>query len=82
MLGIKILRDHSRILLGLSQETYIKKILEKFWMQNCKPINTPIEKDYHLSLDQCPKNDEERKQMVRVPYVSTIGSLIYAMLCT
>ena len=45
-------------------------------MQNCKPINTPIEKGYNLSLDQCPKNDEERKHMVRVPYVSAIGSMI------
>ena len=51
-------------------------------MQNCKPINTPIEKGYNLSLDQCPKNDEERKHMVRVPYVSAIGSMIYVMLCT
>ena len=28
MLGVKILRGHSRKLLGLSPETYIKKILE------------------------------------------------------
>ena len=30
MLGVKILRDHSRKFLELSQETYIKKILERF----------------------------------------------------
>ena len=30
VLGVKILRDHSRKLFGLSQETYIKKILERF----------------------------------------------------
>ena len=60
LLGVKIIRDHSRRLLGLFQETYIKKILEQFWMQNCKPIDTLIEKSYTLSLDQCPKNDEER----------------------
>ena len=30
MLEVKILRDHSRKLLGLSQETYVKKILERF----------------------------------------------------
>ena len=28
-------------------------------MQNCKPIDTPIEKSYTSSLDQCPKNDEK-----------------------
>jgi len=28
VLGVKILRDHSRRLLGLSQETYIMKVLK------------------------------------------------------
>ena len=28
VLGIEIVRDHSKKLLGLSHETYIKKILE------------------------------------------------------
>ena len=61
VLGVKIIRVHSRTLLGLFQETYIKKILDQFWMQNCKPIDTPIEKSYTSSLDQCPKNDKKRK---------------------
>ena len=30
VLKVKIIRDHPRKLLGLSQETYIKKILEQF----------------------------------------------------
>uniref|UniRef100_A0A2N9H4X0 Integrase catalytic domain-containing protein n=1 Tax=Fagus sylvatica TaxID=28930 RepID=A0A2N9H4X0_FAGSY len=38
--------------------------------------------DALLSLDQCPKNDEEKNQMSKVPYASAIGSLMYAMLCT
>ena len=61
VLGVKILRDCSGRLLGLSQETCIKKILKWFQMQNCKPIDTPIEKSYTSSLDQCPKNDKKRK---------------------
>ena len=51
-------------------------------MQNCKPINTSIEKGYTLSLDQCLKNDDEIKQMVRASYASVIRSLMYTMLCT
>uniref|UniRef100_A0A2N9HTH1 Integrase catalytic domain-containing protein n=1 Tax=Fagus sylvatica TaxID=28930 RepID=A0A2N9HTH1_FAGSY len=62
--------------------TYIKKILERFHMHNSKPIDTPMEKGCTLSLDQCPKNDEEKNQMSKVPYASAIGSLMYAMLCT
>ena len=55
VLGVKILRGRSRKLLGLSQETYVKKVLEQFRMHNSKPINTPIEKGYTLRLDHCPK---------------------------
>ena len=82
VLGVKILRDRSRKFLGLSQETYIRKILEQFQMQNCKPIDTPIANNDTLSLDMCPKTQEEKDYMARVPYASAIGSLMYAMMCT
>ena len=82
VLGVKITRDRSKKLLSLSQGTYIKKILERFHMHNSKPIDTPMEKGCTLTLDQCPKNVEEKNQMSKVPYASAIGSLMYAMLCT
>ena len=41
VLKIEIVRDRSKKILGLSQETYIKKILELFRMENSKPI-TPL----------------------------------------
>ena len=44
ILGVKILKDRSKKLLGLSQQTYIKKVLECFQMHNCKPIDTPVAK--------------------------------------
>ena len=34
ILGIKIYRDRSRALIGLSQSTYINKVLKRFSMQN------------------------------------------------
>ena len=79
VLGVKITRDHSKKLLSLSQGTYIKKILECFHMHNSKLIDTLMEKGCTLSLDQCPKNDEEKNQMSKVPYASAIGSLMYVM---
>jgi len=30
---------------------------------------------------QCPKNDSKRKQMEDIPYVSTVGVLMYAQTC-
>lgn len=35
VIGIKIHRDRFRGILGLSQETYINKILERFRMKDC-----------------------------------------------
>ena len=82
VLGVKIFRDRSRKLLGLSKETYIKRILEPFHMHNSKPVDTPIKKGYTLSLDNCHKSDEEKIKMARVPYANAVGSLMYAMMCT
>ena len=36
-IDIKIHSDRSRGILGLSQETYINKILERFRMKDCSP---------------------------------------------
>ena len=81
MLGIEIVRGRPKKLLGLSQETYIKKILERFRMENSKPIDTLVEKGSALCLDECPKTNEEKKRMSTVPYVEAIGNLMYVMLC-
>ena len=51
VIGIKIHRERSRGILGLSQETYINKVLKRFWMEICSPITTPIMKGDRFSLD-------------------------------
>ena len=42
VLRIKIHQDRSRGVLGLSKKGYIDKVLKRFGMQSCKPIDTPI----------------------------------------
>ena len=44
VVGIKIYRDRSCGILGLSQETYINKVLERFQMKDCSPSVAPIVK--------------------------------------
>ena len=82
VLGVKILRDHSRKLLGLFQETYIRKVLERFHMQDCKPIDTPVGNGDSLSSEMCPTTQPEIESMAQVPYANAIGNLMYTMLCT
>ena len=82
VLGVKILRDRSKRLLGLSQEMNIKKMLKRYHLHDCKPLDTPIQRNLNISLDICPKSPEEKEQMSKVPYSSAIKSLICAMMCT
>ena len=69
-------------MIGLSQASYIDKILERFSMENSKKGFLPFRHGVTLSKDQCPKTPEEREIMRGIPYASAIGSFVYAMLCT
>ena len=51
-------------------------------MHNCKPRDTPVAKNESLSLDMCPKTQDEKEKMAPVPYANAVGSLMYAMMCT
>ena len=82
ILGIKIYRDRSRRLIGLSQSTYLDKILKKFKMDQSKKGFLPVLQGVKLSKTQCPVTAEDREKMSVVPYASAIGSIMYAMLCT
>ena len=82
ILGIKIYRDRSRRLIGLSQSTYLDKILKKFNMDQSKKGFFPVLQGVKLSSAQSPTTVEDREKMSVVPYASAIGSIMYAMLCT
>ena len=82
VIGIKIHRERSRGILGLSQETYINKVLERFNMKNCSPSVVPILKGDRFDLNQCPNNDFEWEHMKNIPYATTVRSLMYAQVCT
>ncbi|KAJ9545029.1 hypothetical protein OSB04_024736 [Centaurea solstitialis] len=82
ILGIKIYRNRSKRLIGLSQSTYIDKILKKFRMDESKKGFIPMQYGIVLSKTQCPVSSQDQDKMKSVPYASAIGSIMYAMLCT
>ena len=51
-------------------------------MDNAKLISTFLANHFRLSTNQCPKIDDEVKDMSKVPYASAMGCLMYAMVCT
>lgn len=77
LLGLKIKRDKEGQTLALSQTAYIETLLRRFNMQDASPISMPLEPRLVLSKDQCPRMDEEKDEMRRVPYREIISSLLY-----
>ncbi|GJX23727.1 retrovirus-related pol polyprotein from transposon TNT 1-94 [Tanacetum coccineum] len=82
ILGMQIHRDRVSRKIWLSQKSYVKKILQRFNMQDCKQISTPFPTDVKLSSKMSPSSEKERMEMSRVPYASAVGSLMFAMICT
>jgi hypothetical protein len=49
IIGMRIIRDRKNRNLTLSQGEYIEKVLERFRMQNAKPISTPLSCHFKLT---------------------------------
>ena len=82
ILGMGIVQDRDKKLLYLSQTKCIEKVLKFFYMERGKALSTPLPPYVKLCLNDCPKIDVEKAEMAKVPYSSTVGSLMYAMICT
>ncbi|KAL0411259.1 UNVERIFIED_CONTAM: Retrovirus-related Pol polyprotein from transposon TNT 1-94 [Sesamum latifolium] len=70
ILGIKIYRVRSRRMLGLTQSSYIDKVLKRFKMEHSKRGLLPMRHGINLSKKKSPKNDDELKRMSNIPYAS------------
>ena len=82
ILRIKLWRDRKNRMLGLSQARFIDKVLKQFSMKNSNNGLLPFRHGVPLFDDQRPKTLEEENMMRQIPYASTVGSLMYAMLYT
>ena len=59
-LGVKIIRDRIKRVLGLTQETYIKRMLKRYHMQDSKPMDILVDKS--LSLSRYMSQDSRRRR--------------------
>ncbi|GKA61120.1 retrovirus-related pol polyprotein from transposon TNT 1-94 [Tanacetum coccineum] len=82
ILGMQIHQDKVSRKIWLLQKSYVKKILQRFNMQDCKLILTSFPTDVKLSSKMSPSNEKERMEMSRVPYALAVGSLMFAIICT
>jgi ATP-binding cassette subfamily B (MDR/TAP) protein 1 len=70
-------RNRDERILRINQIKYLKEILKRFPMEDCKPIGVPFESKVKLQRN-ANVNDESKG----FPYQQAVGSLMYAMLCT
>lgn len=82
ILGMEIHGDRGANKLWLSQKSYVKGVLRKFDMSKAKHVSTQLENNFKLYLEQCPNTDLEIEDMSKIPYFSTVGCLMYVIVCT
>ena len=76
VLGILVTRNTHLGMLKLSQPEYIKTLLERFGMNNCNPIVTPVDKGSHLL------NKEDNPYENVREYQALTRSLMYVAMST
>ncbi|KAL6219078.1 hypothetical protein ACLB2K_012284 [Fragaria x ananassa] len=82
ILGMEIACDRGNKKLWLSQQKYIEKVLERFHMEKTKLVAIPLASHMKLSSKQSPTSQKKEEEMTTMPYDSTVGSLMYTMVCT
>jgi hypothetical protein len=68
-LGLQICQRNQGIF--ISQTKYIREMLKRFGMEDCKPVNTPMQTSCKLSKYDDSKSTDQRQ------YRSMIGNLLY-----
>jgi hypothetical protein len=68
-LGLQIHQRNQGIF--ISQTKYIREMLKRFRMEDCKPVTTPMQTSCKLRKDDDSKSTDQRQ------YRSMIGSLLY-----
>lgn len=83
ILGLKITRDRSKRQLSLSQQEYVRRVVERYGMTNCNPASTPLTTGTVLSKNDCPFTLPTTPATINGhTYASIVGALMYAMLGT
>jgi len=71
-LGIRI-REIARLIIKINQEEFIERMLDRFNMNECRPVGIPMELKKKLVRPQSDEKNESRA----VPYQNLIRSLMY-----
>ena len=74
-LGMKIVKEENSI--EINQEQYIEKLLERFGLESCKSVETPLA-EIKLTRQDCPQEgSEEQERMKNLDYRNLVVRLNY-----
>ncbi|GMF38237.1 unnamed protein product [Phytophthora lilii] len=76
-LGIEIHRMRDDRVIVMNQRAYIKRLAERFGVQDCKDVHTPA--DSNSKLVKLPEGEEF---VPKFPYRELVGALMYVATCT
>jgi hypothetical protein len=82
ILGIRVEKDNKTGAISLSQEAYLRRILERFGMSHCNAKSTPLPSGITLCESDSPKTDDDRHYMKDKPYREALGSCMWAQVAT
>ena len=76
-LNMEVERENPTGTISLSQQSYIRKLVSEYGMEDSRPVATPLEPKFQGACQnaECGKADP-------VKYQSLIGSLMYISVCT
>ena len=77
VLGMEIERDQKDGNVSLMQKGYLKKVLQKFNINNdMKSVSTPLAPHLKLKVIMSPTSIKECEYMTHVPYARAVASLM------
>ena len=76
-LGVKVIQNQEGEKIWIGQPAYAESILQKFGMENAKPVSTPVDTGTKLI-----KSTDESEGVDQTLYQSAVGSLLYLSIGT
>ena len=77
LMGFKLIENRNEGTITIDHSLYIDMILQRFSMENCNPMRTPLDLGTLLSTDDCPTTEDEKAAMMNIPYCELIGALTW-----
>ncbi len=81
-LGVEFKRNRAERTITMNQRKYIEEVLKRFNMEYCKPIGTPLDVNSKLLKLMVEEFEEVQGEMEGIPYMASVGSLMYVMVGT